>query len=396
MQFQFTYSTHPPSTCSLHLVRFFTFVFLFTFLQSASSQSVQVSFEKTIDSIVKKAPQTYIEIHSVIRPVRTDTLLMDYFAKTSAINRYILGEAYALNELGRNYRNTSQYKKAVKFHKQALELARKAKNLEFEVKSLNYLGVVYRRTSSIQIAMDYNQQALVLAEKVKDPSENLKRSINVSYNCIGNLYKLLKQYDQAIFYFKKSLNLEAELKNIRGIAVNHQNIGECLEEQGKLMEALENYRTSLNFDEQIDNDKGRVICKTSIAQIYLKQNQIEDAANLLDATLPLAQKLGDAFLIAPVYFNIGWSQMLDEQSDMAEANILEGLRIAEEANLPEPTSRASHLLSELYQIKGDFRNALHYFTKAQKIDSDIVNENTIRYVNDVSSIVTIQRNRMRK
>lgn len=369
--------------CSLYLARFFMPFFFFIFLQFASSQSIPTHFKKTIDSIVEAAPQTFAEIHSVLRPNRTDTLLMRYFANASANSRYTSGQNYALNELGRTYRNKSQYEKAIKLHEQALDIAEKTKNLEFKVATLNYLGVVYRRTSSIRTAMDYNQQALELAETVNNPSESLKKSINISNNCIGNLYQLLKQYDEAIIYFKKSLKLEAELGNTLGMAINYQNIGECLEEQGELKEALENYRTSLTYNEEIDNEMGRVICKTSMAQIYLKQNRIEDAANLLESTLPRAQKLGDGFLIAPIYINLGCSQMLADQSDKAEANILEGLEIAENSNLPGQASRASHLLSELYQKSENYKEALYYTTKAQKLDEEILNENTIRYVNDI-------------
>lgn len=308
---------------------------------------------------------------------------MRYFANVSVEKNYTSGQNYALNELGRVYRNTSQYDKAIELHEQALALANKTDHLEFKVSSLNDLGVVYRRTSSIRTAMDYNQRALELAETVSNPSRTLKRSINVSFNSIGNLYQVLKQYNEAILYFKKSLKLESELGNIKGLAINYQNIGECLEEQGDLDEALENYRTSLAYNEKIDNDMGRVICKTSIAQIYVKQKRIEDATNLLEPTLPLAKKLGDGFLIAPVYINLGWSQMFIDEYELAEKNLLEGLSVSEKFNLREAIAKASHLLSDLYQKTGDFEKALNYNIKAEKLDEEILNESTVRYVNDI-------------
>ncbi len=308
---------------------------------------------------------------------------MRYFENASAQKRYTQGQIYALNELGRTYRNTSQYTKAIAFHEQALRIANRIDDLEFRVMSLNNLGVVYRRISSIRTAMDYNQQALELAETVKNPSRSLKRSINVSYNCIGNLYQMLKQYGEAISYFEKSLILEAELDNPLGIAINHQNIGECQEAQGELEKALDNYRTSLKFNEEIDNSMGRVICRTSIAQIYLKQDRSEEAERLLDETLPLSKKLGDGFLTAPVYINLGWAQMLQNAYETAEANMLEGLRIAETRRLRDAVAKASHLLSDLYEKTGNFEKALGYTKKAVQVDQEILNESTVRYVNDI-------------
>jgi len=126
-------------------------------------------------------------------------------------------------------RNTSQFSEALALHQRALEVAKEAENLEFEVYALNMLSVVYRRSYAIKSALDYHQEALELAESVENPSKGLKRSINVSLNGIGNIYQTLEQYDLAIDQFKKSLNLERELGNQLGLAINYQNIGECLE-----------------------------------------------------------------------------------------------------------------------------------------------------------------------
>ena len=231
--------------------------------------------------------------------------------------------------------------------------------------------------------MDYNQQALELAESVESPSIGLKRNINVSLNCIGNLYQTLQQYDLAIENFEKSIVVDTELNNKLGLAINHQNIGECLEEQGKLDEAMEKYQISLGYNNEIDNDMGRVICKNSIAQINIKQNNPVEALELLVPTMNVAKELGDAFLISPLYINMGWAQFLAKQYEEAEKNILEGLGLAEKSNLKESASRACHLISELYENVGDFERALFYRKKAQRIDEQILDESTVRYVNDI-------------
>ena len=186
-----------------------------------------------------------------------------------------------------------------------MDIAKANDDIEFEVTSLNYLGVVYRRTSSIRTAMDYNQKALELAESVENPNNSIKRMINVSVNCIGNLYQMLNQYDRAIEYFETSLRLETELNNRLGQAINYQDIGACKEELGDLTGALADYRTSLALNEKIDNDMGRVICNNAIAQIYIKQDNPQEAIALLEYALPKAQLLNDKFLIASVYNKLG-------------------------------------------------------------------------------------------
>lgn len=357
-------------------------LFLFFVSYSSISQFVPASFKKTTDSIIQSDPN-YTQIHVLLRSHRNDTVLMRYLANSAAQNGYIKAQIYALNQLGRRYRNVSQYTKSIALHQKALDLATESNDLEFRVSSLNMLGVVYTRTSSIRTAMDYNQKALELAETVEAPSTGLKRNINVSLNRIGNLYQLLKQYDLAIEHFERSLTLEEELGNTLGLAINYQNIGECLEEQGKLGKALENYRTSLSYNEVLDNDMGRVICKNSIAQIYIKQDKSEEAVELLEPTLVIAERLGDGFLLSPARINLGWAQLLAKKFKEAKENMLLGLQIAEKYNLRKESAQASHLLSELFQQTSDYRQALSYKIKAENLDKEILNESTVRYVNDV-------------
>ena len=358
-------------------------ILIFFLSPRAFSQNIPTEFKEVVDSLIKAAPKTFTEIHSVLRHKRNDTVLMRYFVNISSENDYLDGQTYGLNELGRKYRNISQYSKAVALHQEALNIAIAINNLEFRVSSLNYLGVVYRRTSSIRTAMDYNQRALELAESVENPTVGLKKSINVSLNCIGNLYQTLRQFDLAIDHFEKAILLEEVLGNTLGRAINYQNIGECLEEQGQLDKALQYYQTSLSHNEAINNDMGRIICKTSIAQIYIKQGRAYDALSLLEPIAPMANVLGDGFLISPAHINLGWAQMLAGQLEEAEENMLLGLQVAEKYNLRLSSSQAQHLLSKLFQNKGDYKKALDYTIKAERLDEEILNESTIRYVNDV-------------
>lgn len=369
---------NPKNSLSLTLVIAFCLS-----LTAIKAQTVTADFKKMTDSLIQSAPDSFTNIHEVVRAYRSDSVSMRFFLKQSKEKKYAAGESYALNELGRTYRNISNYAKSIQLHQEALAVAVSADNIEFRISSLNYLGVTYRRTSSIRRAMDYNQQALELAEGIKNPSEGIKRSRNISLNSIGNLYIALQLYDLALPYFERSLKLEGELNNLLGLAINHQNIGKCNEELNNLDEALENYRTSLSYNETIDNDMGRVICKNSIAHIYIKKKRYEEALNLIKATLPIANALSDGFLKARLYNNLGWAQLLTNDLRTAERSLLEGHTVGQKFNLRDESAKSGHLLAELYENKKDFKNALFYKKQAINLDEQILNEGTVRYVNDI-------------
>ncbi|MDC6366319.1 MULTISPECIES: tetratricopeptide repeat protein [Flavobacteriaceae] len=364
------------SACFLLLSLMFSFSTIW-------SQEIPDSFKDKADRIIRMAPKTYYSLDTELKPEKRDTTLLRYFANLCKERGYLEGEAYALDQIGTTYRNFSQFEKAVKLHEEALQLSEKANNIDLKVLSLNMLGVVYRRTDAIKTALDYNQKALELAEQVENPSHHIKRSINVSLNSIGNLYQTLEQYDLAILQFKRALKLEEELGNKLGLAINHQNIGDCLEHKGNLEGALENYRKSLAYNEEINSDYGRVICKNSLARVYLKQDMPYAALVLLEPLHEQSKAIGDFFITSSVFINTGWAHTQLGEYDKAQSYIQEGLEMAQNHNMPSNVRYGYQKLSDLESKKGDFKKAYEHFKKANQYDNEITSATNLRYMNDI-------------
>lgn len=371
------------SIVGVFIKRAFVLLFLSLFTAQSFSQSIPDSFKKTTDSLIKAAPATYRNIDAGLRKHRRDTLYMQYFSEKAEKEGYWNGLAYSLNQIGTKYRNISQHSKAIAYHQKALEVSKKAKSKEFEIFSLNMMGVVYRRSGAVKIALDYNQEALGLAETIENPSNGIKRSINVSLNSIGNIYQELKQYDLAIDQFTKSMKLEEELGNKLGLAINHQNIGECLEDQGKLDEALESYKTALAYDVEVGSEIGKVICNNSIAQVYIKQNKPQDALHLLEPALIASNKTGDKHITSSVLITMGWALMQLNQYGVARENLTKGLEMSKTYDLTRNISTAYGILSQLANKQGDYKNALSHYQQAEFFNEKITNDVNLRYVNDM-------------
>ena len=359
-------------------------LFLFClFYVSSFSQVVPTSFKATVDSLISAKPKTYFGIDQAIGSKVNDTLLMLYFADVAGEKKYLYGQTYALNQMGRRYRYISQFDRALALHEKALEVAKEAKSLEFEVYSLNMIGVVYRKIDAIKLALDYTQKAFDLADSVKNKSKGIKKSITVSLNNIGNIYQTMEQYDLALEKFRESLIIEEELGSKLGMAINNQNIGECLEAQGDLNGALKKYKISLAYNEEIDSEMGRIICDNSIAKIFIKQDRPEQALEILDRALTVAKELKNQEVISGTYVNLGWGLMQLKRYAEAEKNLQEGLQLAMNYNLPSTISQANELLSELAIKKEDYKSALEYYKKARHFDDEISSDRNIRYVYDI-------------
>lgn len=362
---------------------FLLFPFFVLAFTVAKAQEIPEAFKTKAERLVQMAPKTYLSLDTELKKEKRDTTLLRYFANLCREHNYLEGEAYALDQIGTKYRNISQFKKAADLHQEALEISERANNTELKVLSLNMLGVVYRRTDAIKTALDYNQKALELAEEVENPSHHIKRSINVSLNSIGNLYQTLEQHDLAIVQFKRALKLEEELGNKLGLAINHQNIGDCLEQKGDLEGALEHFRKSLAYNEEINSDIGRVICKNSLAQVYLKQDMPYAALVLLEPLYEQAKAIGDFFITSSVFINTGWAHTKLGDFDKAENFIQEGLEMAQTHNMPSNVLYGYQKLSDLESERGDFKKAYEYFKKVEEYDNEISSTTNLRYMNDI-------------
>ena len=365
------------------MVRFFTLFLFFSLVFSLNAQKKKPSFLTQIDSILKVKPITYKGINKFLRPFRRDTTKLKVLTATFEKNNYLDGKAYVENLLGIQYRNYSLYQKAIVTHKLALETAKRAKSIEFEVFALNMLGVDYRKMDANRTALDYNHEALKLAETVENPSLGLRRSIAVSLNSMGNIYLLLKQYDLAIERFKKSQEIERSINNTLGLAINNQNIGFAKDAQGKLDEALSHYKESLEINNKINNTFGQIICKSSIANIYIKQGKPQEAINLIEGNIITAQKLGNKEYLAYEYLSLGWAQTKLKRFSEAEKNLVKGLEISKKYNFVSALSYAYSHFSEFYSSKKDYKTALEYYKLSDEFERKISNERNTQYVNDL-------------
>ena len=362
-----------------------TICFLFVSLTfwMGQAQDISETFVLVTDSVLNEKPSTYKGFDKFLRPYRRDTILMTYFIEQSEKAGFIDGLSYSYNQLGTLYRNTSDYQRAIEYHRKGLNAATESGNIEFRIFSLNMLGVVYRRLDAIKTALDYNQEALQLAESIENPSTGIQRSKNVSLNSIGNIYQALEQYDRALEHYRRSFILEEALGNRLGMAINLQNSGECLEAQGKLDEALDSFQRSLALDTEIGSERGKVICGNSISRIYIKQEKYAEAIELLNTNLPMALETRDQHIIAPAYTNLAWAHLRSGNWDLAETNIQNGLEIAEEKQLLRSLCASYQLYSQLEMERGNFENSLAYYKESDKYRRQVTNDVNIKYVNDV-------------
>lgn len=355
-----------------------------TFFCISFSHAQQPNFENAKTYLKQYRPKLHSKIDSVLKPFDRDDEKMTSILNLSKDISYFETASYALNALGANQRNVSNYDASIKLHKEAQLFAEKAESTEFKIISMNMIGVAYRRMDIIKPALDYHTDALKIAYSIINPSQTIKRSIAVSQNSIGNIYLALKQYDLAIEQFKKSLTIENEAENKLGLAINYHNIGYAEEAKGNLEAALTNFEISLEYNNAINSEIGRVICFNSIGGVYLKQANYKDANPMIKKALEKALDIDDQFYITASYINLGKLEFEMNKLSSAEKHLKKALNIANSYNLNSSIAESSKLLSQINVKNKKYKDALKYYQEAVEIESTFLTKQNLQYVNNIA------------
>lgn len=364
--------------------RFFLFFYaVFAVVMTVQAQRLTIDNAKVFNDFFERRDWDYFEIQRYFRNYRfTNEQIQELYERSKRENN-VLGEIYALNLFGRDFRNKTLYKESLTNHIKALDLCRQYKSLEGEVVTLNQIGVVYRRQDKIRSALNYHQYALELTNRFEKQTLEVKKCRSISENSIGNIYLALKQYKLALDKFEKNLKTQEELKDNRGMAINHQNMGFAFQQLGDLDNALKNYYASLAYNNRNRSKIGKVICHNSIANVLISKGEYDKALQYIREVEDLVKHIGNNYYVSEVYNTLGYCQVKKNDLEAAEKNIKRALDTAIKYGVPNNVNKSYEYLSEMYKIKNDYKQAYEYYRKSIEGNKKIFNDRNILYVNNL-------------
>ena len=248
-------------------------------------------------------------------------------------DRKNLGSTY--NNIGIVYRKKGEYDIALEYHLKALRNFEEIKNIQNTAISLCNIGIIYRKQDNNDQALKYYKKALELSEEIGD-----KRGIADILNNIGNIYKLSDHYDQALENFHKALVLFRETEDQVGITIVYNNIATVYRDKGDYKQALKHHLKNLKIHKNIGNKNGISVTCNNIGGIYTLLKQFNKALEYLNRGLETAKEIKAADWELSSYSNF----------------------------------------SELYEAKGDYKQALFYYKEYSNLKERIFSEESAENV----------------
>ncbi len=216
---------------------------------------------------------------------------------------------------------------AQKYAQKALNLAEKINYHEGIVDAYNNLGFIEFYRSKYEEALAYCKQALNRSYK-----SNYNDGFVESYNGVGRYYQVKGNFDKALDKFLVSKNICQQIGNKRELAYCYYGLGAIhFYDRGSYYnEALEYFKKSLELREDVGDKNGITSSLYAIGEAYKKQEDYTNALQYFQKCLELSKKIGNRYNIANAYEGIGDIHIKGKKYEEAFGYYEKSLKIFEE------------------------------------------------------------------
>lgn len=242
--------------------------------------------------------------------------------------------ATALTAVAECCQLVGQHSEAEHFCESALEIRRVTIGLDHPdyLYNLNYLVALYRRQSKWEVALPLAERAVQLAAR---PGTDLAIGQLLAQNNLAEIYKQKSDFHLSELLHKKALDLTLGFCDETGkdAATCFAKLGEVQQLGGNLCDADANCRKAIQIFRELGEreDDNYLSALLSLAQICIAQNQLDEAATLLEEFCLTKRRLfGDVHedvvlgnsLLAQTYELLGRSSDREQAVSLARAGVI--------------------------------------------------------------------------
>ena len=164
----------------------------------------------------------------------------------------------------------------------------------------NGIGLAYESMGQYQDAIEFAKKDLDIAQQLRD-----KRGQGRAYCNIGNAYHRMGQYKMAIQYLKSQLEIVQQLNDEPGRGAAFCGLGVTYQKMGQYEAAIRYLKTSLDIARQLHDRPGRRLAYKWLGICYRETGQYDTAIDYAKKQLDIAQQLNDAPGLRDAYSNFG-------------------------------------------------------------------------------------------
>ena len=290
-------------------------------------------------------------------------------------------QIYEFYREGKQSLREEKYQKAITGFEKSIELAKKIKSEEHELKCLRELSLSHLYLDDIDNFLSLNQQALKIARRIRHRQEQGRCLFNIGY-----YYRNKDNYSQALRHYEEALSLARNIKDYFNESGCLTNIGEIYIQLGNYDKALEYQKNVLKIDrEHLEEDAYVAMDLNNIGITYQKkyrfqshnENDLIKALASYKESLRIARNIEDVEAEIEASGNTGMAYIDLENYPEALKYFKLALQKTEKSQGHEEEAHLYINIGVVYAMQENYDLSLKYCQKAIDTASPIGKENIL-------------------
>lgn len=238
----------------------------------------------------------------------------------------VVSEASSYGTLGLYYEVTGDFEQSASNYLKAIKLLEGLEGAEIELANMYHnIAMTFDLTGSRKKAISYYDKALKLQLRFGDDDDLILAYLN-----LGGVYFEIYEYDSAMFYYHKIIELGKKPEN-DGYQIVYNNIGNIYKDTEQLDSAEYYYRKTLSYLKRAHNPDYLYSTYVNLSKVFWNRGEFKISQAYADSALAIATDL-----MNPTYEQIVYET-----------------------------------LANLNESKGEFGLALSYYKKFQQLKDSI-------------------------
>lgn len=284
-------------------------------------------------------------------------------------------------QIGLSFERIFRYDSALVYLEEARKIAEKAQNLSMLCAIYGNLGNLYGSTGQNRTCIKYYLKSAECADKMKSKD----RKANMYCN-IGTVYSVLHQQDTAMKYYSDAAEIISKAdKNDPRLSIVYDNMGAAMLELKDTAGAEKCFKQALQVSSFHNNKYGIANGKTHLAMILHFKGSSDSALAYCSDALKIYEEIQMQTGIAEASAFLGQIYFDQGKTDEAIPYLVRACRVDSSIQDYYNLDNYYLLLSEVFEKKGDYRNALYYHKKMKAITDTVYSLNKSTIVDEMKA-----------
>lgn len=256
--------------------------------------------------------------------------------------------------------------KAGKYSRECFNLSQKVHFTNGLIASFHLMGEIAEKSGNYDLAIEYYNKSLDICLSIKDKKSAAKR-----YNNLAGVYHSKGDYKTCTSYYMKCIKIFEEIGNKQGMAYAYIGLSNIFSEQGNEEKALEYISMGLAISEEIKDSLGIASALNNQGIIFGHRGEYnKQIANFTEA-LEIKKRLGDKRGVANNYSRLAEAHGNLGENKKAHELFELSLKMFEELGDKENIAVGYANIGEQYYKEGNYGKAKENYLKGLELAKEL-------------------------